>query len=206
MAAGFVPRVERAEHGARAAPDRVEHQAVHPVRRHPGRCTTERLIDGKKGCLLPNPGDPKNPFLISSGVSGALGPLEQATWSSFNCAFARLSQIVGLNRVVDTTYRMAHSSYLYRGQPDDDRVAIEPYASFATGANEMSPLDMASGAQTLANNGVHHDPYYVDWVERFDGTRLYTHEDPGQQVIDEATALDHDQHLERCPADRHGTP
>lgn len=147
------------------------------------------LIDGKKGCLLPNPGDPKNPFLISSGVSGALGPLDQATWGSFNCAFARLSQIVGLNRVVDTTYRMAHSSYLYRGQPEDDRVPIEPYASYATGANEMSPLDMASGAQTLANNGVHHDPYYVDWVERFDGTRLYTHEDPGQQVIDEATAL-----------------
>ncbi|MCU1360574.1 MAG: putative penicillin-binding protein [Ilumatobacteraceae bacterium] len=147
------------------------------------------VIDGKKGCLLPNPGDPKNPFLISSGVDGQLGPLEQATWLSLNCAFARLSQIVGLNRVVDTVYRMAHSPYLYRGQPEEDRLPVEPYASFATGANEMSPLDMASGAQTLANNGLHHDPYYVDWIEHADGTRLYTHEDPGVQVVDEGTAL-----------------
>lgn len=146
-------------------------------------------IDGRKGCLLPNPGDPKNPFLISGGVAGQLGPLDQATWLSLNCAYARLSQIVGLNRMVDTVYRMSHSTYLYRGQPKEDRLTIEPYASFATGANEMSPLDMASGAQTLANNGLHHDPYYVEWVERADGTRLYTHEDPGVQVLDEAAAL-----------------
>jgi membrane peptidoglycan carboxypeptidase len=146
-------------------------------------------IDGKRGCLLPNPGDPKNPFLVDDGVAGQLGTLESATWLSLNCAFARLSQIVGLNRVVDTTYRMANSTYLYRGQPKEDRRPIEPYASFATGANEMSPLDMASGAQTLANNGLHHDPYYVDWIERADGTRTYTHDDPGVQVLDEATAL-----------------
>ncbi len=146
-------------------------------------------IDGRRGCLLPNPGDPKNPFLVDDGNAGQLGQLDQATWSSLNCAFARLSQIVGLNRVVDTTYRMAHSTYLYRGQPKEDRLPVEPYASYATGANEMSPLDMASGAQTIANNGVHHDPYYVDWVERADGTRTYTHEDAGQQVLDEAAAL-----------------
>ena len=146
-------------------------------------------IDGRRGCLLPNPGDPKNPFEITGGVSGSLGPLDQATWSSLNCAFARLSQIVGLNRVVDTTYRMAESSYLYRGQPKEDREPLQPYASYATGANEMSPLDMASGAQTLANNGLHQQPYYVEWIERSDTTRLYTHEGIGVQVLDEAAAL-----------------
>lgn len=146
-------------------------------------------IDGRKGCLLPNPGDPKNPFLITGGVAGSLGPLDAATWSSLNCAFARLSQIVGLNRVVDTTYRMAESSYLYRGQPKEDRRPLQPYASYATGANEMSPLDMAAGAQTLANNGLHQAPYYVEWVERADRTRMYTHEGVGVQVLDEAAAL-----------------
>ena len=146
-------------------------------------------IDGRRGCLLPNPGDPKNPFLVEDGVAGQLGTLDQATWTSLNCAFARLSQIVGLNRVVDTTYRMARSNYLYRGQPEDDREPIQPYASFATGANEMSPLDMAAGAQTLANNGVHLEPYYVEWVDTAAGTRLYTHEALPEQVLDEATAL-----------------
>lgn len=146
-------------------------------------------IDGRRGCILPNPGDPDNPFQITGGVAGSLGPLDQATWSSLNCAFARLSQIVGLNRVVDTVYRMAHSSYLYRGQPEDDREPVEPYASFATGANEMSPLDMAAGAQTLANNGLHHDPYYVEYVERSDGTRMYTREAAGEQVLTPEAAL-----------------
>lgn len=146
-------------------------------------------IDGRRGCLLPNPGDPDNPFLVEDGVAGQLGTLDQATWLSLNCAYARLSQIVGLNRVVDTTYRMSRSNYLYRGQPEEDREPIQPYASFATGANEMSPLDMASGAQTLANNGVHLEPYYVEWVDTADGERLYTHEAAPEQVFDEATAL-----------------
>lgn len=146
-------------------------------------------IDGRRGCLLPNPGDPKNPFLVQDGVAGQLGTLEQATWLSLNCAFARLSQIVGLNRVVDTTYRMSRSPYLYRGQPEDEREPVQPYASFATGANEMSAMDMAAGAQTLANNGVHLEPYYVEWIDRADGTRLYTHQASPVQVFDEAAAL-----------------
>ncbi|MEY4231236.1 MAG: hypothetical protein RLZZ362_2085, partial [Actinomycetota bacterium] len=147
------------------------------------------LIDGRRGCILPNPGDPKNPFAITGGVSGQLGPMDQATWLSLNCAYARLSQIVGLNRMVDTVYRMAANPYLYRGQPKGERLPIDPFASFATGANEMSALDMASGAQTLANNGLHQDPYYVEYVERSNGTRLYTHASAGTQVFDEGVAL-----------------
>jgi penicillin-binding protein 1A len=146
-------------------------------------------IDGRRGCILPNPGDPKDPFVIDDGVAGQLGPLDQATWQSLNCGFARLSQIVGLNRVVDTTYRMAESKYLYIGQPKSEREPIQPYASYATGANEMSPLDMAAGAQTLANNGVHHEPYYVEWIERANGVRIYSHRGAGEQVLDEAVAL-----------------
>ena len=146
-------------------------------------------IDGRRGCILPNPGDPSQPFAINGGVRGSLGRLDQATWASLNCAFARLSQIVGLNRVVDTVYRMSRSPYLFRGQSAQDRAPVEPYASFATGANEMSPLDMASGAQSLANNGQHHDPYYVEWIDRADGTRLYTHESAGEQVLEIGAAL-----------------
>src|SRR5690606_7650294 len=93
---------------------------------------------------------------------------------------------------VDTTYRMARSPYLYPGQTKDERGGVEPiqpFASYATGANEMSPLDMASGAQTIANNGVHHEPYLVERVERADGTPLYVHESPGTRVLEEGVAL-----------------
>ena len=104
------------------------------------------------------------------------------TWYSINCAYARLSQIVGLDRVVDTTYRMAKNLYLYPERNPAERDPLRPYASFATGANEMSPLDMASGAQTLANNGIHMQPYYVERIEGPQGT-VYQHQDDGVAVL-----------------------
>jgi membrane peptidoglycan carboxypeptidase len=36
---------------------------------------------------------------------------------------------------------------------------------------------------------LHHDPYYVDYIARPDGTRLYTHDVPGDQVLDPGVAL-----------------
>ncbi|MCU1392960.1 MAG: putative penicillin-binding protein [Ilumatobacteraceae bacterium] len=149
------------------------------------------LIDGVAPCTLPNPDDPKNPFVISTGESEAVAPLVTMTALSINCAYSRLAQIVGLHRVVDTTYRMAKSDYLYAGQTAAQRGAdyIHPYASFATGANEMSPLDMASGAQTIANVGLHHEPYYVEHIDKADGSSFYVHSDPGVQVLDPGVAL-----------------
>ena len=140
------------------------------------------LIDGVRPCVLPNPDDPRNPFVIESGVSRALGPVDEMTWFSINCAYARLSLMVGLDRVVDTTYRMARSQYLYPGQSVLEREPIRPFASFATGANEMSPLDMASGAQSLANGGVHHEPYFIERIEGPSGT-LYRHESEDVEVL-----------------------
>ena len=140
------------------------------------------LIDGAIPCPLPNPDDPENVFEITDGVSRPLGPLEEMTWYSINCAYARLSQIVGLDRVVDTTYRMAKNLYLYPERNPAERDPLRPYASFATGANEMSPLDMASGAQTLANNGIHMQPYYVERIEGPQGT-VYQHQDDGVAVL-----------------------
>ena len=148
------------------------------------------LLDGAKPCTLPIPDDPNAPpFVIEEGASGFLGPLNQLTWLSINCAFSRLAQIVGLNRVVDTTYRMARSPYLYQGQAPEDRDPIQPYASYATGANEMAPIDMAAGMQTLANQGLHQEPYYVDYIDRADGSRLYTQASAGVQVLDPGVAL-----------------
>jgi len=148
------------------------------------------LIEGTRGCRLPNIGDPVNPtFQINGGVQGGLFTLRQHTVDSINCAFARLSQIVGLNRVVDTVYRMAESPYLYRDQPATEREPIQPYAAFATGANEMSTLDMAAGIQTIANEGVHREPYYVEYIDDALGERVYTHFDPGTEVLDREVAL-----------------
>ena len=60
-------------------------------------------------------------------------------------------------------------------------------ASLGTG--EVFPLDMASGLQTVANQGLHHQPYYVETIDKVDGSRFYTHTDPGTQVLDAGVAL-----------------
>ena len=67
------------------------------------------LIDGKAPCTLPNPGNEAEPFIITDAVSSGVTNLAEQTWRSINCAYGRLSQIVGLHRVVNTTYRMAES-------------------------------------------------------------------------------------------------
>ena len=144
------------------------------------------LIDGNDPCTFAVPDQP--PFVVDA-VGNGVNTLQSHTTKSINCAFVRLSQIVGLNRVVDTTYRMARSPYLYKDQPASERRPIDPFVSYATGANEMSPLDMAAGVQTLANEGTHHDPYYVDFIDTAAGERLYTHLDPGTQVLDRNAAL-----------------
>lgn len=135
------------------------------------------LIDGTLPCTMPNPEQPDEPFKITKGVSKPLTSLAEQTWLSINCAYARLAQIVGLHRVVDGIYRYAKSPWL---TPETFRIL--PYASLSTGANEMSPLDMASGAQTLANGGLHHEPWFVSEVRDASGEVLYSQQVNGPAV------------------------
>ena len=44
---------------------------------------------------------------------------------------------------------------------------------------------MAAGIQTLANEGLHFQPYFVEYIDDADGERVYTHIDPGTQVLDD---------------------
>lgn len=137
----------------------------------------EDLIDGTLPCTLPNPGKPEEPFSITKGVSRAVAPLRIMTALSINCAYAKLSQVVGLDRTVATMYAMMDSEWL-----NPDIYQLYAYASLATGANELSPLDMASGAQTIANGGMHMRPFMVERVEDAQGV-LYQHELEGKQAI-----------------------
>jgi penicillin-binding protein 1A len=148
------------------------------------------LIDGPATCVLPNPGNNEEPTFDISAQGAGLGTLTQMTYASINCAYARLSQIVGLQRTVDTILSAGDNPYLRERQADPNLAPekkVRPIASLATGGNEMSPLDMASGAQTIANYGVHHEPYYVERIDSPQGT-MYVHDDPGTRVFDTATA------------------
>ena len=150
------------------------------------------VIDGTLPCTLPNPGNDEEPtFLISNGVSQPVSNLRTMTALSINCAYARLAQVVGLDKVVALMYGMMSSDFMPKPEwgTDAERLnLIKPYASLSTGANEMSPLDMASGAQTIANLGVHHEPYFVEKIEDATGV-IYQHELNPDQALSEASAL-----------------
>ena len=105
---GFVPGEREVNMALRAPPDRVEHQAVHPRRGAAGGAQPDDIIDGADAVHARRTRRPDEPFVIN-GRRRAGRPTRspQMTWRSINCAYVRLAQIVGLNRVVDTTYRMA---------------------------------------------------------------------------------------------------
>ncbi|HQZ33825.1 MAG TPA: transglycosylase domain-containing protein [Ilumatobacteraceae bacterium] len=143
---------------------------------------TNDIINGTAPCAVPDEG---NKVLVIKGGSIEIGPLNgRNTWLSTDCGFVRLSYSVGLHRIVDSVYRMAHSAYFYQGQSAKDHEPFIPIGATATGNNALSPMDMAAGMQTITNQGLHHDPYFVEYIQRPDGTRFYSHADPGVQVLD----------------------
>ncbi len=146
-------------------------------------------INGQRPCTVPDFRDGRETTKTVNSGYGVIGPFNgKNTWNSTDCGFVRLSYAIGLHRVVDSVYRLAHSPYFYQGQPADEHESFLPLGLTATGNNAMSAMDMAAGMQTIANQGLHRDPYYVDYIEGPDGLRTYTHEDPGTQVLDVGVA------------------
>ncbi|MFM8815251.1 MAG: transglycosylase domain-containing protein, partial [Actinomycetes bacterium] len=150
------------------------------------------VIDGTLPCTLPNPGNDEEPtFLISNGVSQPVSNLRTMTALSINCAYARLAQVVGLDKVVALMYGMMSSDFLPKpewGTEAERLNLIKPYASLSTGANELSPLDMSSGAQTIANEGLHMEPYFVERIEDSTGV-IYEHQLVSDQALSQASSL-----------------
>lgn len=102
-------------------------------------------------------------------VENAEGPgnegfidLYRATTESVNVVFAQLIQDVGPSNVVEVAHRMGVTSDL----PEVN--------ALATGSVGITPLDQASGFQTLANGGIHCTPYTVDRILD-DGGLVYEH-------------------------------
>lgn len=146
-------------------------------------------INGMRPCTVPDFRDGQQTTKTVNSGYGVIGDIgRKNTWSSSDCGFVRLSYAIGLHRVVDSVYRLAHSPYFYQGQPEDEHETFLPLGLTATGNNAMSAMDMAAGMQTITNQGLHRDPYYVEYIERTDGVRTYTHADPGTQVLDTGVA------------------
>lgn len=103
------------------------------------------------------------------GDSGFIN-LYQATTDSVNVVFAQLIEDVGADNVVAMAHRMGITT---------DIPAVD---ALATGSVGITPLEQASGYQTLANGGDHCTPYTVERIADDKGN-LYTHQLDCHQVI-----------------------
>lgn len=103
--------------------------------------------------------------------------LRTATALSVNVVYAQLVDAVGAEAVVDMAGRAGTTS------------TLRPLGSIALGAQEVSPLEMATVTSTLAAGGVHRDPTIISRIIDRDGVVIWEHpQGQGTQAIDPAVA------------------
>ncbi|MDP2182418.1 MAG: PBP1A family penicillin-binding protein [Actinomycetota bacterium] len=114
----------------------------------------------------------------AGGGQTGLMRLRQATEKSVNSVFARLILDVGASDVVATAEKMG----LHEG--------IFPVPAIALGGLEegVSPLEMASAFGTLANGGIHAEPFAVSEVANAKGDVMFEAEPSSTEAIEPAVA------------------
>lgn len=97
--------------------------------------------------------------------------LLEATVFSVNVVYAQLVNVVGPQAVADLAAAAGINT------------PLEGLHSIALGAQEVSPLDMASGFATFAAEGLHIDAYMVTRIETTGGVNLFEAVPVASQVI-----------------------
>jgi len=123
-------------------------------------------VNGGGPCTFMNiRGMVPDPYRVEnfSNSGGGAGTILSQTLRSSNCAFVRLGQIVGIDKVIDQARRMGITT------------ALDDVVSMPLGTKEVYPIDMAAAVASIAADGVFSAPYYVDRVERSDGSVLLDH-------------------------------
>ena len=94
-------------------------------------------------------------------VGGGSYPLWLATADSVNVVFAQVIDQIGPERVAEVAHKMGITTEL------------TPVCPLTLGTSPVSPLDMTSGFATLANEGVHCQPYAIAQVVSSTGKTVY---------------------------------
>jgi penicillin-binding protein 1A len=129
-------------------------------------------VDGTMPCEVKFPGHkPYSPGNYE-GEGGGIMTITDATAHSVNCAYARMAAEVGLDRVAEVAHRMGITSPLEPTVP-----------SMALGTKEVSPLEMASAYATMAADGIHHKPHFVEKVENRYGKTIFVEKDRGERAV-----------------------
>lgn len=116
------------------------------------------LVNGSAPCQFM--GAP--PIFNSSEGGGGSMTLQQALTGSVNCAWVRVSLGVGLEKVIDTAYKLGVTQR-----------TLHPVVGLTLGAIETSTAEMANVGATIANGGQAMPLQFVQRITRQDGTVLF---------------------------------
>jgi penicillin-binding protein 1A len=89
--------------------------------------------------------------------------LRRALEQSINVPAVKLFELVGGKRVVDFAHRAGIQTQL------------PTWPSIALGAADLEPLEVAAAYATIANQGTHVEPYYIERTTTSDGQVLFQH-------------------------------
>jgi penicillin-binding protein 1A len=123
-------------------------------------------VNGTSPCSFTHiPGLSPDPYPVENfgHETGSVGTITEQVLRSSNCAFVRLGQIVGIDKVIEQARKMGITT------------TLENVASMPLGTEEVLPVDMAGAMATIAADGLHAAPYYIDRVEDASGKTIYRH-------------------------------
>jgi membrane peptidoglycan carboxypeptidase len=102
--------------------------------------------------------------------------LEAALYLSTNTVFCQVAIAVGAEQIVDVAHRMGIRS------------PLAEVPAIVLGAAAVSPLEMATGYSTIANQGLHVHNYLIERIEDSEGNVIYQHQVQSEQVLEPALA------------------
>ncbi|HSK21595.1 MAG TPA: transglycosylase domain-containing protein [Egicoccus sp.] len=98
--------------------------------------------------------------------------MRRATVDSINTAYVRMAEELGFDAVAERAASLGVDAEL------------PAYPSLTLGTVGVPPIQIAEAYATLAAEGVHHEPYVIERIERHDGEVLYEREDAGEEIVD----------------------
>jgi 1A family penicillin-binding protein len=151
-----------------------------------------RMLDASSPAIIPTGG---KPWVVGNAEGGGKGyiTLLAATTHSVNTAYARLAKEIGPEKIVKTARRMGITT------------PLEPFLSITLGAQEVTPLEMASAYGTLAAGGKHFPPIAVAKIVDAGGKTIFAAKPEGAQAISREVAYAATQMLQTVVSSGTGT-
>ncbi len=129
-------------------------------------------------CQFDDPGSPNGVYEVGGSFRGRQS-IEAVTRSSNNCAFVRLGQIVGNDKVVQAAKRLGITT-LPEGASD--------FKSLPLGTAAVHPMEMAAAYAGIGNDGRYNKPWYIERIEDRDGNVIFQKEEEWNRGISQQSA------------------